>query len=145
MDFDDVLNLEEQFYQQGIAEGKRDVSRQQYNEGKQYGYQTSFQRFVILGYYQGIVESIVQRDTTKKLEPVCLDISHALERLPKSNTDADIESFGKTCKSLGNKMRRLVYRANHDLSLKIDLKEIELKALQVCGTPQTKDTVEEMW
>lgn len=44
-DIDEVLNLEEEQYNLGFKEGQEHSTKEQYLEGKQYGYQTGFQRF----------------------------------------------------------------------------------------------------
>lgn len=37
MDFDNLLNLEEQYYQEGFLEGQNENIKQSFLEGKQYG------------------------------------------------------------------------------------------------------------
>lgn len=56
IDTDEVLNVEEEYYQKGFREGQEQSTRQQEMEGKEYGYQTGFQRFLIVGYIDGLVE-----------------------------------------------------------------------------------------
>ena len=45
IDIDNVLNLEEEQYELGFKEGQIQGTKDQYLEGKEYGYQTGFQRF----------------------------------------------------------------------------------------------------
>lgn len=53
---DEILNLEQEQYQIGYQEGVEQSAKEQYLEGKQFGYQTGFQRFLIVGYIRGLVE-----------------------------------------------------------------------------------------
>lgn len=56
LDIDEVLNLEEEQYSIGYKEGQEQATKEQYLEGKQYGYQTGFQRFLIVGIVKGLAQ-----------------------------------------------------------------------------------------
>ena len=45
IDIDNVLNLEEEQYELGFKEGQIQGTKDQYLEGKEYGYQTDFNDF----------------------------------------------------------------------------------------------------
>lgn len=56
MDFDGLLTLEEQYYQDGYREGQNENLKQNFLEGKQFGLQVGFQRFIILGQMKGLCD-----------------------------------------------------------------------------------------
>ncbi|CAM9019516.1 unnamed protein product [Wickerhamomyces anomalus] len=60
MDFDEVLNLEEQFYKEGFEEGQAESTKKSFLEGKEYGLQAAFQKYVFVGQVQGIVDLLVE-------------------------------------------------------------------------------------
>ncbi|ODV72434.1 ribosome biosynthesis protein LTO1, partial [Cyberlindnera jadinii NRRL Y-1542] len=56
MDFDEVNTLEEQFYNEGFKEGQEASVKESLKEGKEYGLQTGFQRFLLVGQVTALVD-----------------------------------------------------------------------------------------
>ncbi|GME74001.1 unnamed protein product [Ambrosiozyma monospora] len=55
-DLDKLINLEEQYYEDGYKEGQLEGIRKQFQEGKELGIQTGFQRFIIIGQLRVLVK-----------------------------------------------------------------------------------------
>ncbi|KAK6465698.1 hypothetical protein DFJ63DRAFT_282118 [Scheffersomyces coipomensis] len=142
IDTDEVLNLEHQYYQKGFEEGQNHSTKQQYLEGKEYGYQTGFQRFIIVGYIQGLVEDwklhIDQygniRNHLDQLEKLIVDI-------PLTNEDENVAEFEVKLNKARNKLRVIITIVKE--SWKIDKLDEVVKELG--GELQVSENIEEMW
>lgn len=86
MDFDDALNLEESYQQVGQADGTRDGHKQGLIEGRVYGSEVSYERFLQVGKLYGRVTIWKMRyahdaRVMRQIEKV----EELLERIPRHN------------------------------------------------------------
>lgn len=105
MDFDEVLNLEEQFYQEGYQEGREANLRDNYLEGKQYGLQVGFQRYALLGQIRGICEVLESRTTDAALQKNVDAVKRIIDSVPTDNDDTNVAAYERSMVRLRNKFR----------------------------------------
>ncbi|GMG39896.1 unnamed protein product [Ambrosiozyma monospora] len=65
-DLNKLINLEDQYYEEGYKEGQLEGIRKQFQEGKELGIQTGFQRFIIIGQLRMLVK-LSQKQVTQWL------------------------------------------------------------------------------
>ncbi|CCF58036.1 hypothetical protein KAFR_0D03880 [Kazachstania africana CBS 2517] len=109
MDFDELLNLEEQYYQEGFKEGQEQNLENNFLEGKQFGLQVGFQRFVLLGHMLGLcdfLESLNMASTN--LTKNIATIRELIEGIDMSNDEEEVENLEKTIVKLKNKFRTIL-------------------------------------
>lgn len=106
---DELLTLEEQFYQEGYQEGHEKNLEDNFLEGKQFGLQVGFQRFIFLGQVIGVCNiieslnlgsSIVDKNTKSLREWV--------EGIEMNNDDENVEKLEKVIVKIKNKFRTLL-------------------------------------
>ncbi|RCK58850.1 hypothetical protein Cantr_09151 [Candida viswanathii] len=145
LDLDDVLNLEEEQYNLGFKEGQEQATKEQYLEGKQYGYQTGFQRFLIVGYMKGLVEywleNIDNYGSSKSLQNHLNQLQDLLSDIPLSNGDEEVEKYEKNIKKARNKLRVVANITKE--SWKIE--NLDNLVKEVGGTLQVSENQEDMW
>ncbi|KAG7750984.1 hypothetical protein KL912_000117 [Ogataea haglerorum] len=155
IDFDSLLNLENQYYQEGFLEGQLEGSKQQFLEGKQIGIQTGFQRLLVLGQYKALVAIWIDQ-TQQKIDAGAItddkgkprQFSKLLQSLTElqmlidtlfengraqvTNNDSDVEKYENVLKRARAKMRSVcpIFGENYN-----DIEEI---AMKVGGTIQTE-------
>lgn len=140
LNLDGALDIEDEFYAKGYRDGQEQSAREQFVEGKIFGLQTGFQRFLVVGYLQGLVGE------WKKLENASV-ASHLaqLEKLvsdiPTSNGDHEVELYEKAVLKARNKAR--VVATITKTSEKIAALDRLVK--EVGGLLQVSENVEEMW
>ncbi|QHS75668.1 ribosome biosynthesis protein LTO1 [Saccharomyces paradoxus] len=109
MDFDNLLNLEEQYYQEGFQEGQNENIKQSFLEGKQYGLQVGFQRFTLLGQMQGLCDVIESYELHSPiLEKNIHTIRTLMKGLKMNNDDESVMAFEKLLVKLKNKFRTIL-------------------------------------
>ncbi|CAI4718582.1 AEL_collapsed_G0045760.mRNA.1.CDS.1 [Saccharomyces cerevisiae] len=109
MDFDNLLNLEEQYYREGFLEGQNENIKQSFLEGKQYGLQVGFQRFTLLGQMEGlcdVIESYGLHSPT--LEKNIHTIRTLMKGLKMNNDDESVMEFERVLIKLKNKFRTIL-------------------------------------
>lgn len=158
IDSDEVLNLEQQQYQIGYQEGVEQSAKEQYLEGKQFGYQTGFQRFLIVGYIHGLIEKWEDNMSEyggdgvekKKLEAIqghlqqlksYVDISNGDDGLLLNNDEKSVAQFEVQLKKARNKLRVICQLCKE--SWKIN--EVDKLIETVGGTMQVSENVDDMW
>lgn len=109
MDFDNLLNLEEQYYQEGFREGQNENITQNFLEGKQYGLQVGFQRFILLGQMEGLCNVI---ESYGLQNPVLVKNIQTIRTLMKdvkmNNDDESVVEYEKVLVKLKNKFRTVL-------------------------------------
>ncbi|KOG96915.1 ribosome biosynthesis protein LTO1 DI49_4487 [Saccharomyces eubayanus] len=109
MDFDDSLTLEEQYYQDGYREGQNENLKQNFLEGKQFGLQVGFQRFIILGQMKGLCDVL---DSYNFQNPLFENNIHTVRTLinglEMNNDDENVIGFEKVLVKLKNKFRTIL-------------------------------------
>ncbi|CAI4035864.1 hypothetical protein SMKI_14G0730 [Saccharomyces mikatae IFO 1815] len=109
MDFDELLNLEEQYYQEGFCEGQNENIKQSFLEGKQYGLQVGFQRFVLLGQMEGMCDVIESYGLHNPiLEKNIQTIRTSMKGIKMNNDDESVVEFEKKFVKLKNKFRTIL-------------------------------------
>lgn len=109
MDTDYLLGLEEQYYQEGYEEGAQEKAQHNFTEGKQYGLQVGFQRFLILGQIQGLIKVIETCGTPgtsilKNIETV----RGLLADIKMDNDDANVAEYEARIVKIRNKLRTIL-------------------------------------
>ncbi|QLQ78767.1 hypothetical protein HG537_0B01160 [Torulaspora globosa] len=145
MDTDYLLNLEQQFYQEGYEQGLSEKAKENYIEGKQFGLQVGFQRFVILGQIQGIVEVLKSSlvDGSSILKNV-ESIERLLADIQMSNDDDAVAEYESVIVKVRNKLRNVLLSLHRQCGRAGDpltLESIEEASTRVAG--QLKAYVEE--
>lgn len=141
LDVDEVLNLEEEYYQKGFLEGKEHSTREQHIEGKEYGYQTGFQRALIVGYIQGLMEYWQQHHDLSSVAGHMKQLHDIILGIPLTNGESEVAEFEKRINKARNKVRVLA------TILKESSKVSKLDELmkEIGGTLQVSENVDEMW
>lgn len=106
---EELLNLEEKFYQEGYQEGHEKNLQENFLEGKQFGLQVGFQRFIFLGQVIGVCDVIDSLSLDNTL------IDNSIKSLRKwignvgmDNDDENVENLEKTLVKIKNKFRTLL-------------------------------------
>lgn len=142
---DQLLNLEEQYYHEGYKEGQEESTRLQYIEGKEFGYQTGFQRFLVVGYIKGLIEywesHIEDYASSKSIVNHISLIKPVISTIPLSNNDSDVAIYEKSITKIRNKVR-LIGTLSKEL-FKVNQLDDIIK--QVGGSLQVSENVDDMW
>jgi fructose-1-phosphate kinase PfkB-like protein len=126
--FDPLLNLEEQYYDEGYEEGKRDGKHAGFLEGKQFGLQTGYQRFLSIGVLQGRLD--IWKDNLKENEKVQRHLNQfetVIDNVPMSNSEADVEEFEKRLKKAKAKTKVICSVGKDNIPVKVYDDQIDLK------------------
>lgn len=122
VDFDSVVNLEENFYRDSYHNAHEIGFEHTKLDGKQFGIQTGFQRFVLLGAlkkFTQLVDEELQNndDLPNKISDKMLKSINEILKLSQgfysdglietSNTPADVESYEKQMKLIKSKAKIL--------------------------------------
>ena len=144
-DIDEVLNLEEEQYNLGFKEGQEHSTKEQYLEGKQYGYQTGFQRFLIVGYIQGLVgewlDNLDNYNASKSLQGHINQLSELITDIPLTNGDEEVEKYEKNIKKERNKLRVTANITKENWSIE----NLDNLIKEVGGTLQVSENQDDMW
>lgn len=109
-EIDHVLDLEQMAYSEGFKEGESQSAYQQVLEGKEYGYQTGFQRALAVGYIKGLVQ-VWRQDSHKYSSPKFLAYINQLDSLISiisfDNDEAMVDTFELQLRKARNKLRLL--------------------------------------
>lgn len=141
-DFDQVLNLEEEYYNEGFKEGQEFSTQEQYIEGKEYGYQTGFQRFVMVGYMKGLLESWRKLENQpSSLEGHLNQLESLINTIQLTNGDEEVAIYEKNISKARNKLRVIAtLTKDQDKVNKLD----DL-VKNVGGSLQVSENVDDMW
>lgn len=144
IDTDEILNLEQKYYQQGYEDGVAQSTKEQLFEGKEYGYQTGFQRFLIVGYIQGLVEywkKNIDKYDNKSLASHLEQLNKLVVDIPTENGDEQVEEYEKRINKARNKLRVIASLTKE--SWKISNLDDLMK--QVGGQMQVSENPDDMW
>ncbi|CCG23394.1 hypothetical protein CORT_0D05550 [Candida orthopsilosis Co 90-125] len=146
IDTDEVLNLEQEQYQIGYQEGVEESAKQQYLEGKQFGYQTGFQRFLIVGYIKGLIEEWEGHidnysDSKSVLSNHLQQLKSYVDNISVNNDETSVAQFELQLKKARNKLRVICQLVKE--SWKIN--NLDTLVEQVVGSMQVSENVDEMW
>lgn len=141
----EVLNLEEQSYNTGYAEGREKGIKEQYLEGKAFGYQTAFQRYLIVGYILGLARSW-EADKEKYshingFEKHVKQLSEYVDEIPTGNEEKLVEEFDKRLNKARNKLRVLTTLTKEGWKTN----NLDDLIKEVGGQMQVSERDDEMW
>lgn len=137
---DDVLDLEKEYYEEGYTEGQERSVKDNRLEGKAYGLQTGFQRFLVVGYIRGLIE-IWSKDDSKAVQNHLKQLKDLMSDIPTTNGDKEVELYEQAIGKARNKVRVLgTITKTSEKVAKLDslLKEIG-------GQLQVSENVDDMW
>lgn len=137
---DGVLDLEEQYYENGFTEGQENSVRENHLEGKAYGLQTGFQRFLVVGYIQGLIE-VWDKDKSKAVQNHLNQLKELVNDIPNTNGDKEVEQYEQAISKARNKVR--VLGTITKTSEKVARLDNILK--EVGGQLQVSENVDDMW
>ncbi|SCU95838.1 LAFA_0G02608g1_1 [Lachancea sp. 'fantastica'] len=106
--FDDVLNLEEQFYQEGYQEGRNENLAHNLIEGKQYGLQVGFQRFTLIGLIQGCCNLLKTQQLNPSIDKNIDVVLGLISEIPHNNEEASVQIYERNLVKIKNKFRVLL-------------------------------------
>lgn len=138
---DGALDLEENYYNEGFSEGHERSAKEQYLEGKAYGLQTGFQRFLIVGYIRGLLEEWNKLPADNKISSHLSQLKDLIEDIPLSNGDEEVAQYEKVVSKARNKIRVIasLTHTSDKLSKLDDLIKL------VGGSMHVSENVENMW
>ncbi|CAH6722346.1 protein Lto1p [[Candida] jaroonii] len=143
-ELDDILNLEEQYYNEGFIEGQNESTKKQLLEGKEYGYQTGFQRFLIVGYISGLIEfwyKNINSYDQKSLKNHLDQSQIILDGIKMTNFDDDVEKYEKSLIKLRNKIRIITNLVKEQWKFK----DVDDLVKEIGGIVQLNENVNDMW
>ncbi|PSK41520.1 hypothetical protein C7M61_001203 [Candidozyma pseudohaemuli] len=137
---DGVLDLEEKYYEEGYTEGQEKSVKDNHLEGKAYGLQTGFQRFLVVGYIHGLIE-IWSKDDSKAVQNHLKQLKELVSDIPTTNGDKEVELYEQAIGKARNKVRVL------GTITKTSEKVAKLDSLlkEVGGQLQVSENVDDMW
>ncbi|GMM58841.1 ribosome biosynthesis protein [Maudiozyma humilis] len=108
-EFDELLHLEEDFYNEGYQEGHNENLKSNFLEGKQFGLQVGFQRFVLLGQMVGICDVLDSMNLqSSALSKNVQSIRDLISKIGMTNDDENVEELEKIMIKLKNKFRTIM-------------------------------------
>lgn len=140
--FDNLLSLEEQFYQEGYEEGLNQESWDNYLEGKESGMELGFRRFVLLGQMSAICDVIESIGTQSKLLSKNIEtIRSFIMKIRGEQEDVEFTDLEKISGKLMNKFRTLMITFNNSSNLAgitkgVTFEDVQNVARLVVGEPQ---------
>lgn len=140
LNLDDVLDIEDEFYAKGYKDGQDQSAREQFLEGKIYGLQTGFQRFLVIGYIQGLLEEWRQLEKPE-ISAHLNQLAELIRSIPTSNGDKEVELYEKSVLKARNKVR--VVAAITKTSEKVLILDNLIK--EVGGSLQVSENLDDMW
>lgn len=105
LSLDGALDLEEELYSAGYEEGEAAATNEQYLEGKIYGLQTGFQRFLIVGYLDGLLHEWRLQDTKDQIKSHLDQLEKLLNSITNDNSDQSVALYERTLNAARNKVR----------------------------------------
>ncbi|EGW34104.1 uncharacterized protein SPAPADRAFT_59524 [Spathaspora passalidarum NRRL Y-27907] len=146
IDSEEILNPEEESYKSGYKEGQDQSTNEQYIEGKQYGLQTGFQRFLVVGYIQGLVDQWRKRlsqyeGNITSLESHLRQLEELIDGIPSGNSDAEVAEYETRLTKARNKVR-VISTLTKDNS---NINSLDDLIKSVGGQLSTSENVDEMW
>lgn len=144
---DEVLNLEEVYYQEGFQEGQEHGAKQQLMEGKEFGYQTGFQRFLIIGYITGLLEdwrTNIEKYGglgNKSFENHLSQLEDLMKQVQLTNGDEEVATFEKVIGKARNKLRLLATLTKENWKIS----QVDSLVKEIGGQLQVSENVDDLW
>lgn len=137
---DGVLDLENEFYEKGYKDGQHQIVREQNLEGRIYGLQTGFQRFLVVGYIQGLIDEWTKLEQ-KNIELHLSQLQKLVDSIPKSNGDVEVEQYETAVNKARNKIRVVanITKTSDKIARLDDLIQ------EIGGNLQVSENLNEMW
>lgn len=140
LSLDAVLDLEDEFYAKGYEDGQQQSSKEQYVEGKIYGLQTGFQRFLVVGYIQGLLAGWRKIDS-KSVQLHLDQLEKLVSDIPLTNGDLDVEKYERAVVKARNKVRVVATLTKTGGSIA----NLDSLLKEVGGSLQVSENVDDMW
>lgn len=105
INLDAALEVENVIYLKGYQEGVDAASNEQFLEGKIYGLQTGFQRFLIVGYIEELLHQWMLQDTQGRIKTHLDQASALIASITNENDDSLVAVYEKAVAALRNKVR----------------------------------------
>ncbi|CAL9733125.1 protein Lto1p [Monosporozyma unispora] len=144
MDFEEnLLKLEEHFYQEGFEEGQNENLHNNFMEGKQFGLQVGFQRYVLLGQIVGLCDILDSLDLQNiMLTKNIASVRKLIDGIEMNNDEKNVEQLEKTLVKLKNKFRTILLsfqRLTKDRKLKkhLNFDDVDDLSRMIGGKMQT--------
>lgn len=144
LDTDEVLNPELAHYDIGFQEGLKESARTQFLEGKEYGYQTGFQRFIIIGYLKGLLrywQKSIDNYDSKSLSTHLEQLQKLLDSVTYENNEEDVDNYEKVVTKARNKSR-IIANITKDSDKIVKLDDL---VQTIGGNLQVSENLDEMW
>lgn len=139
---DEVLNLEEQYYNEGFNEGQEFSTKEQYIEGKEYGYQTGFQRFIIIGYMKGLLEDWdLQENLSSSVQSHIEQLRKLVNDIPMTNGDEEVAIYEKSLNKARNKLRVITTLTKEQNKIT----NLDNLVNEIAGKLQVSENIDDMW
>lgn len=138
---DDALDLEDKLYEKGFEEGNKAAANEQYFEGKAYGLQTGFQRFLIVGYLDGLLHDWRQQETSTQIENHLRQLEDILSKIDYGNSNQSVAAYEKAVFAARNKVRVIASITKTTAKVACLDKLVE----EVGGTLAVATNLDEMW
>ena len=111
MDFDALLNYEDECFQDGFARGQQQGVTQGHTEGRELGIHTGYQKFLSMGVLQARIkhwqELLAEDQIGEKQRPAIEALAKAIDTPTLENTLEGVEEFDRRVKLAKNKCRVL--------------------------------------
>lgn len=142
------------FYKQGLREGQQQSTINSFIEGKEYGIQTGFQKFVLVGLVKGFVEQLEQQQvaregaqgaTQAKESAHLQQLKELVAQLKPSNDYGDVVSNDKIINKVRNKLR-LLTNSSAEKGYKVEFGEFDdicKKLNGIATNPNSRTTTTE--
>ncbi|GCF00936.1 hypothetical protein ZYGM_000910 [Zygosaccharomyces mellis] len=106
---DKLLDLEEEFYSEGFKQGSIENVKHNYIEGKQYGLQVGFQRYLLLGQIKGLLDVLEVLDGDKRLFVQKIEtVRSLLSGLKMDNEATSVADYENRVTRIKNKFRTIL-------------------------------------
>ncbi len=103
MELDNILNPEQEYYNEGYRDGLKDGEAEALIEGREFGVQTAFQRFFALGVISG--QAVIFEKSIKKKKTAATQVAGLVREVPIDNSDTSVEIYEKSVKKIRNRAR----------------------------------------
>lgn len=109
LNLDKLLDLEEEFYSEGFKQGSIENVKHNYIEGKQYGLQVGFQRYLLLGQIKGLLDVLEVLDGDKRLFVQKIEtVRSLLSGLKMDNEATSVADYENRVTRIKNKFRTIL-------------------------------------
>ncbi|KAL3233898.1 hypothetical protein RNJ44_03938 [Nakaseomyces bracarensis] len=152
MDVDELLFLEEQYYAEGFQEGRNENLKNNLLEGKEFGLQVGFQRFVLLGQMLGLCDVLESMGLqNKSIAKNIATVRELISTVQFNNEEENVEGLEKTLVKLKNKYRLILlafqreYKTKDRKPLNFDVFEDLARAItgEIKGYVEDEDVTEQ--